>query len=99
MWQWLAAFRCRRCGEVRATSNRALRSPVRPQLAICEDCLDAWERTGHRCARCWMPVRDRLEVGFLVESRTFLHVDCGGARVVGSPIAGSVGAGGAGGKE
>jgi hypothetical protein len=88
MWEWLAVFRCGRCGEIRARWRRALRSPVRPQLAICEECLETWERTGHRCARCWTPIRERLEVGLLVETGAFVHVDCGGARVLGSPIEG-----------
>jgi hypothetical protein len=90
MWQWLAGFRCGRCGEFRATWKRALRSPVRPQLAICEECLQAWERTGQRCARCWTPIPDRLEVGLLVETGAFVHVDCGGAWVLGSPISGTL---------
>jgi hypothetical protein len=83
MWQWLAVFRCGRCGEIRARRQRALRSPVRRQLAICEECLDVWERTGHRCARCWTPIREQLEVGLLVETGAFVHVGCGGARVLG----------------
>jgi hypothetical protein len=82
MWRWLAAFRCGRCGGVRGARHRALRSPLRAGLAICGDCLERWERSGHRCARCWRPIRDRLDVGFLLERRAFLHVDCGGARVV-----------------
>lgn len=90
MWQWLAAFRCGRCGAVRGTWHRALRSPLRAWLAICDECLEAWARTGHRCARCWRPIGDRLELGFLLEHRAFLHVECGGARVVGSPIAGGI---------
>jgi hypothetical protein len=83
MWWWLARFRCAHCGEIRATGKRALRSPRRPQLAICEECLDTWERTGQRCTRCWTPVRDRLEVGLLADTGSFVHVDCGGARVFG----------------
>jgi hypothetical protein len=35
-------------------------------------------------------VQDRLEVGVLVETGAFLHVDCGGARVLGSPMAGGL---------
>ena len=90
MWQWLAVFRCGRCGEIRARWQRALCSPVRPQLAICEECLETWERTGDRCARCWAPIRQRLEVGLLVETGAFVHVNCGGARVLGSPIEGTL---------
>ena len=43
---------------------------------------------GHRCARCWASIRERLDVGLLVETGAFAHVACGGARVVGSPVAG-----------
>jgi hypothetical protein len=85
MWQRLAGFRCGRCGEVHARSKRVLRSPTRPQLAICTGCLETWRRTGHRCARCWTPIQDRMEVGFLVDTGSFAHVDCGGARVLGLP--------------
>ena len=87
MWQWLG-FRCARCREIRATRERALSSPLRPQLAICEECLEGWERTGHRCARCWTPIQDHFEVGLLVETGVFAHVECGGARVLGPPISG-----------
>jgi hypothetical protein len=86
MWQWLAGFRCGRCGEVRARSKRALRSPLRPRVAICVECLDNWMRTGHRCTRCWAPIRDPLEVGLLVDAGRFVHVGCGGARVLRSPV-------------
>lgn len=91
MWQWPAGFRCGRCGAMRGRWARALRSPFRPRLAICEDCLEAWGRTGHRCARCWAPIRRRVEVGLLVETGAFAHVDCGGALVLGSPISGTLG--------
>lgn len=90
MWQWLAGFRCARCGQHRGGWARALRSPFRPQLAVCDECLATWERTGHRCARCWTPVGDRLEVGLLVETGAFVHVDCGGARLLGSPVSGAL---------
>jgi hypothetical protein len=98
MWQWLArlrgaGFRCGRCGEARTGCKRALRSLLRPQLAVCEACLESWERTGHRCARCWAPIPDRLEVGLLVETGAFVHVDCGGARVLGTPASGAFDAG------
>jgi hypothetical protein len=83
MWQWLARFRCGRCGETRTGGERALRSPLRPRLAICAACLERWERMGHRCARCRSPIPDRLQVGLLVETGAFVHVDCGGARVLG----------------
>jgi hypothetical protein len=89
MWQWLARFRCGRCGELRARGNRALRSPVRRQLAICGDCLATWERTGQRCARCRSPIRDVLEVGLLVQTGALAHVDCGGARLLGPPMPGT----------
>jgi hypothetical protein len=85
VWRWLG-FRCGRCRELRAAGERALLSPVRPRLAICQECLDAWKRTGHRCGRCWTPVRDALEVGLLVDTGAFAHVDCGGARVLGPLI-------------
>jgi hypothetical protein len=38
-----------------------------------------WQQTGQRCARCWLPVVTRLEVGLLVDTGSFVHVDCGGA--------------------
>lgn len=88
MWQWFGGFQCGRCDEHRGGWARALRSPVRPQLAVCTGCFATWERMGHRCARCWAPVRDRLEVGLLVETGAFAHVDCGGARLLGSPVSG-----------
>jgi hypothetical protein len=72
-------FRCGKCGEVRGVGRRALESPWRPRLGVCRDCLQQWERTGHRCGRCWAQIRDRLEVGLLVETRVFAHVDCGAA--------------------
>jgi hypothetical protein len=87
MWQWLW-FRCGRCREVRASGERALSSPLRPQLAICEECLRAWYRTGHRCAQCWTAIQGDFEVGLLVETGAFAHVDCGGARLLGPPISG-----------
>ena len=85
MWRWGAWFRCGHCGEIRGTWSRSLRSPVRRELGICARCLDAWRRTGQRCARCWAPIHDGLEVGVLVETGAFTHVACGGARVVGVP--------------
>jgi hypothetical protein len=81
MWPWLG-FRCGRCREVRAGWERALSSPLRPQLAICRECLGAWERIGQRCGRCWTSIRDPFEVGLLVEIGAFVHVGCGGARVL-----------------
>jgi hypothetical protein len=90
MWPWLFGFRCGRCRELHPRWHRALRSPLRPWLAICEGCLDAWERAGHRCARCRRPIRDRLEVGLRAETGAFLHVACGGARVLGTPIVGAL---------
>jgi hypothetical protein len=90
MQAWPGGFRCGRCSEQRAMRQRALRSPLRPTLAICETCLETWERAGHRCARCWATVRDRLDVGLLVEIGAFAHVTCGGARVLGSTIAGPI---------
>ncbi|MFB3818618.1 MAG: hypothetical protein ACE147_13225 [Candidatus Methylomirabilales bacterium] len=90
-----AGFRCGRCGEVRGRWARALRSPFRRQLAICQDCLETWQRTGQRCARCWAPIREPAEVGLLVETGALAHVDCGGALVLGSPISGGLGRSGA----
>lgn len=86
MRPWVAAFRCGRCGEPRARRQRALRSPARPRLAVCAECLETWQRAGHRCALCRTPVRDWLDVGVLVETGAFAHVDCGGARVLGRAI-------------
>ncbi len=91
MWRLLAGFRCGRCGEVCGTWERALRSPFRPHLAICRQCLETWERTGHRCARCWTQVRDRLDVGLLVETGAFAHVECGGALLIGPHRSGALG--------
>jgi hypothetical protein len=91
---WVASgigFRCGRCDAIRGRWARALRSPRRPRIAICGDCLDAWEWTGHRCARCWAPVCERSEVGLLVETGAFAHVGCGAALVLGSPISGTLG--------
>jgi hypothetical protein len=82
VWRWLATFRCARCGQALAAAKRALRSPARPQLTICQACVDTWKKTGQRCARCWMPILDRLEVGLLVETGAFVHVNCGGAPVI-----------------
>ena len=82
MWRWLGRFRCARCGRNRPAAHRALRSPLRPELAICRDCLETWARSGHRCARCWMPIPSHLDVGLLVETGRFVHVDCGGARLL-----------------
>jgi hypothetical protein len=90
MTPWVGGFRCGRCSEQRAMRQRALRSPRRPALAICTDCVETWQRMGHRCARCWTAVRDRLEVGVLVETGAFAHVACGGARVLGSPVTGLI---------
>jgi hypothetical protein len=87
VWQWLG-FRCRRCRELRAKWERVLASPARPQLAVCHECLQAWQRAGRRCGRCWAPVQDPLEVGLLVETGAFAHVGCGGARLLGPPIYG-----------
>ena len=87
---WLSGFRCGRCSEQRAMRQRALCSPLRPGLAICESCLETWERAGHRCARCWATVRDRLDVGLLVDIGAFAHVTCGGARVLGATITGRI---------
>jgi hypothetical protein len=87
---WLGGFRCGRCSEQRAARQRALRSPRRPALAICEACLAGWQRMGHRCSRCWTTVRDRLDVGVLVETGAFAHVGCGGARVLGKPVTGPI---------
>ena len=84
MWESVAAFRCRRCGEICPGWKRALRSPVRPRLAVCEGCVRVWQRMGRRCARCWTPILDRMQIGMLVDTRVFVHVDCGGARVLGS---------------
>jgi hypothetical protein len=81
MWEAVAAFRCRRCGEICPRWRRALRSPRRRRLAICGECLESWQRTGRRCARCWGPILDGMEIGMLVDTRAFAHVDCGGARV------------------
>jgi hypothetical protein len=91
MWRLLAGFRCGRCGKVHGRWNRALWSPSRPHLAICRPCLETWERTGHRCARCWTQLHDRLDVGLLVETGVFVHVECGGARVIGSHLSGTLG--------
>jgi DNA-directed RNA polymerase subunit RPC12/RpoP len=89
MWQWLTGFRCGRCGELRGTGERALHSPTRSAVAVCETCLGSWERTGHRCARCWAPIRDGVELGLLVETGAFAHVGCGGARVLRSSLSGA----------
>jgi DNA-directed RNA polymerase subunit RPC12/RpoP len=82
MWRWFAMFRCARCGRALAAVKRELRSPVRHQVAICQDCVNIWKKTGQRCARCWMPIPDSLEVGLLVETGAFVHVNCGGAPVI-----------------
>ena len=82
MWGRFATFRCARCGRALAAAKRALHSPQRPRVAICQDCVDTWRRTGQRCARCWLPVPDRLEVGLLVETGAFVHVTCGGAPMI-----------------
>jgi hypothetical protein len=82
MWKLLGRFRCSKCGEVRARSRRALRSPVRSRVGVCWECLSAWTRTGHRCGRCWHPVRTAEDVGLLLEKGVFAHVDCGAATLV-----------------
>lgn len=82
MWHLFGWFRCSKCGEVRDRSRRALRSPVRAHLGVCRDCLSLWERTGHRCGRCWSPVHPTGEVGLLLDRGVFAHVDCGAALLV-----------------
>jgi hypothetical protein len=82
MWNLIRRFRCSKCGEVRAASRRALRSPLRAHLGVCRDCVSTWERTGRRCGRCWAPVQLAEDAGLLLERGVFAHVDCGAARLV-----------------
>jgi hypothetical protein len=56
------------------------------ELAVCDDCLGTWDRAGRRCARCWTPIEDRLQIGLCAETWAFVHVDCGGARVIGDRV-------------
>lgn len=82
MWRLIGRFRCSKCGEVRGMSWLALRNPLRARVSVCRECLGTWKRTGHRCGRCWLPVRMAEDVGLLLEKGVFAHVDCGAAALV-----------------
>jgi hypothetical protein len=82
MWALVGSFRCSKCGSVQGIWRRARRSPFRSSLGVCRDCLGLWERTGHRCGRCWYQVQDNLQVGLLLDKGVFAHVSCGGALVI-----------------
>lgn len=82
MWALLGRFRCRKCGEVRGISRRALRSPFRSRIGVCRDCLSRWEQTGHRCGQCWSPIQGKWDLGLLLDRGVFAHVECGGAVLV-----------------
>ena len=79
MWALLGRFRCSKCGKLLAIRRRALRSPFRSSIGVCRDCLGLWERTGHRCGQCWYPIHAERDLGLLLDSQRFAHVDCGGA--------------------
>jgi hypothetical protein len=79
MWALVGSFRYSKCGRVQGIWQRARRSPHRASLGVCRDCLGFWERTGHRCGRCWYPVQTQWDLGLLIDRGVFAHVDCGGA--------------------
>ena len=79
MWALLGRFRCSKCGKLQGIWRRAIRSPFRTRIGVCRDCLNLWERTGHRCGQCWYPIQAKWDFGLLLDREVFAHVDCGGA--------------------
>ncbi len=79
MWALLGRFRCSKCGKLERISRRALHSPFRTRIGVCRDCLSLWERTGHRCGKCWSPIQAKSDLGLILDRGVFAHVDCGGA--------------------